>query len=322
MIDFHVHLAGSGCCQSGIVLSNRFRRRPSFLALRLFQDVTSKQINTDIDEIWVARIAKLVSESVHTKKAVVLCFAAVHNEAGEVVADKTQLYVPNSWGVASVAKNPDHFFLGGSVHPYQKNAVEELHALKAQGVFLIKWLPSAMGIDPNSSLCDPFYDALVELKIPLLSHADTEYTFAAAGPGWMEKNDVSRLERALKKGVKVIAAHGGTPSQLQDVELLTSKYKNLYADTSGLFNPTRARVAPELFARAKQGVLGERLLFGTDWPVPAFPSLLLDKIGLSKWREVGRVANPFDRDLALKELLGFEKERFVENEKRFLEELA
>jgi predicted TIM-barrel fold metal-dependent hydrolase len=47
------------------------------------------------------------------------------------------------------------------------------------------------------------------------------------------------------------------------------KYENFYLDTSGLFNPTRARSAVKLFANAHNTILKERLLFATDWPVPA-----------------------------------------------------
>jgi hypothetical protein len=42
----------------------------------------------------------------------------------------------------------------------------------------VKWLP-AMGIDPASARCDPFYAALVRLNLALITHAGQE----RAAPG-------------------------------------------------------------------------------------------------------------------------------------------
>lgn len=318
MIDFHVHLTGAGCCNSGIFLSDGFKRRPTFLAIRYMQKVTDEQLVTDIDELWVKRIQNLVSESKFVSQAVTLCLDKVYSDNGVAQDELTQMYVPNSWGEKIVRASQGKLLFGASVHPYRKDAVQELERLKHQSVTLIKWLPSVLGVDPVHKNCHAFYAALRDLKIPLLSHTDTERTFAHLGPNWAEKNHINRLRTALEMGVTVIAAHAGTPTQMDELEALAKQFPNLYADTSGLFNPVRARAAVALFKRAKNSILRERLLFASDWPVPVMPLFILDKLGVKKYRDIAKIANPFDRDMAIKMELGFFQEDFEANEANLL----
>jgi len=60
-----------------------------------------------------------------------------------------------------------------------------------------------------------------------------------------------------------------------------------------LFNPTRARASLKLFEKSQTGILGDRLLFATDWPVPSFPVFLIDKIGLSSYKEISSIKKSF-----------------------------
>lgn len=321
MIDFHVHLAGAGCCNSGIFLSPKFQRRYTFIAVRHMMGISKEQMVQDIDELWVRRIQKLIGESSAIDKAVGLCFDAVYSEDGVKLSDSTQMHVPNDWGLKVSQESNGTIAFGGSVHPYRKDAVAELTRLKKHSVTLIKWLPAVMGIDPASPLCDPFYVALRDLRIPLLSHTDTEKTFASLGSGWMEKNDVMRLKRPLEMGVTVIAAHAGTPSQIEDIEELARTFPNFYADTSGFFNPTRARAAVRLLRRAIDSPLKDRLLYATDWPIPVMPVFIIDVLGVSRYRAIARIANPFDRDFAIKEAFGFSRQQFEANEANLLTRL-
>jgi uncharacterized protein len=318
LIDFHVHLAGSGCCQSGIILSKKFQKKPTFYFLKKSQKITSKQMYTEIDLLWIKRISNLVDESNLISKAVTLCLDAIYDENGKILPEYIQLYVPNTWGSYATKQFPHPLLHGASIHPYRKDALQELEKCISNQAFLIKWLPSVMGIDPNSNLCIPFYDALKHFKIPLLSHTDIEHTFSEPQKGWLENNHVLKLKKALDRGVIVIAAHGGTPTQMKFAEELASKYENFFLDTSGLFNPSRARSSLQLFEMAKKSVLGERLLFASDWPVPAFPIFLIDKIGIASYHKISKIKNPFLKDLHTKELLGFDCERFKKNQETLL----
>ncbi|WP_186649640.1 amidohydrolase family protein [Fluviispira vulneris] len=318
LIDFHVHLAGSGCAQSGIILGKSFEKRPTFRYLKYAQKISNEQMLTDIDLIWIKRISDLIKNSDCISKAVVLCFDSVYLENGEQNLELSQLYVPNSWGFFAAQKFKESFLLGASIHPYRKDFFNELEKCIENNVFLLKWLPSAMGIDPENKKCLAFYDALREAKIPLLSHVDREFTFAEPVSGWLKFNHLKKLKTALDMGVTVIAAHAGTPSQIELAEEFARKYENFYLDTSGLFNPSRVRSAIRLFRLAQKSVLKERLLFGTDWPVPAFPLLLIDKTGIALYKEISKIANPFLRDLRLKEFFGFNIDGFKKNQERLL----
>ncbi|APJ02745.1 amidohydrolase family protein [Silvanigrella aquatica] len=318
LIDFHVHLAGSGCNQSGIVLGSRFQKRPTFYFLKKSQKITADQMINDIDLLWIKRISNLVKESGTISKAVTLCFDAVYDEKGKIQLDLIQLYVPNEWGAEAVSQFPSTLLHGASIHPYRQDALQELEKAAKRGAFLIKWLPSAMGIDPESNLCLPFFEALKHYKIPLLSHTDREYTFAEPRKDWLKFNHIQKLKKALELGVVVIAAHGGTPSQMTEAHELAGKFENFFLDTSGLFNPSRVRSSLQLFKNAQENILSHRLLFATDWPVPAFPLFLIDKLGISSYKSISNIKNPFIKDLKIKELLGFTQEHFKKNQESLL----
>ncbi len=318
LIDFHVHLAGNGCCQSGIILGKKFEKRPTFLLLKKIQKITAEQMLTDIDLLWIKRIANFIENSPSLTKAVPLCLDSVYSEEGIELINAIQMYIPNTWGHKVAKMFPKSLLFGASIHPYRKDALNELESCKNNNAFLIKWLPSMMGIDPESQLCTSFYEALKAYKIPLLSHTDTEHTFGLPEKKWAIYNHVEKLKKPLEAGVVVIAAHAGTPSQWEIALALAKKYENFYLDTSGLFNPTRARSAVKLFANAHNTILKERLLFATDWPVPAIPLLLIDRLGLKAYKDVQKISNPFEKDLKIKEYLGFMPHDFEKNQESLL----
>lgn len=322
MIDFHVHLAGTGCCSSGIFLSNGFRRRPTFLALRYLENVTSQSMKTDIDTVWAQRIYDLVEKSPHVSQCVALCLDEVYNEKGETQRDLTQLYVPNSWGTLIAKESSGKVLLGASVHPYRVDALEELKKVENTGAMLIKWLPSVQGIDLSHPRAKEFFRVLAILKLPLLSHTDTEHTFGCPVPSWMAYNDVTNLRYALDEGVTVIAAHAGTPTQSDLLIELMGKYPNLYADTSGFFNPSRARSAISLAKKARDSIMSERLIYASDWPVPVLPVMVADALGVQEYLRIRRIENPFERDIAIKKALGFSIENMAQNEKTMLTRLG
>jgi predicted TIM-barrel fold metal-dependent hydrolase len=71
-------------------------------------------------------------------------------------------------------------------------------------VHLVKVLPNAQQFNPVDSKYRPFYRALVERKLPLLSHVGFELSLIGKDQSVGEPD---RLRRALDEGVMVIAAH-------------------------------------------------------------------------------------------------------------------
>ena len=82
---------------------------------------------------------------------------------------------------------------------------------------------------------------------------------------------------------------------------LAKKYPRFFVDTSALTLPNRFGMLLKL-RRAPE--LAERMLFGTDYPLPvfAFPSLFASEPGA--YSRVQSAANPFDRQVLAKESLG------------------
>src|SRR5690606_26435722 len=121
----------------------------------------------------------------------------------------------------------------------------------AGGAVLIKWLPSAQGIDPASPRLGDFYGRLAEAKLPLLVHSGGgEMTFREVAP---EMRDLALLRIPLEAGVPVICAHSATPvilsrdpNQLGLLRAMLEEYPHLWVDNSGLANPSRFRYLPRL----------------------------------------------------------------------------
>ncbi|MCX7915323.1 MAG: amidohydrolase, partial [Verrucomicrobiae bacterium] len=86
-------------------------------------------------------------------------------------------------------------------------------------------------------------------------------------------------------------------------------YPNLYGDLSGFNIPVRAR----LYRRARQSPLVERLIHGSDFPVPTMPMWpwLWRQLSWRTYRQLARIANPLERDYQTKRTLGFPPATFT-----------
>ena len=172
---------------------------------------------------------------------------------------------------------------------------------------LLKWLPSAQGIDPASPRLRSFYRRMAEARLPLLVHAGGgEMTFAEVAPGL---NGVERLRVPLEAGVPVICAHSGTRvllsrdrDQVPLVRALLRRHPHFWVDNSGLANPSRFLHLPRL---ARDEVIRERTLYGSDFPVPSNAAYYLARLGPRRVWRLEREGNPFDRDVRLKRQLGY-----------------
>src|SRR5436190_4184254 len=120
-----------------------------------------------------ALLARTISETHHLDSAVVLAFDAVHDGDGRYVADKTHLYVTNDY-VIELSRRHANILFGASVHPYRKDAVQEIERCVKAGAVLLKWLPNTQCFNPADARCIPFYEALADHKLVLLSHTGGE----------------------------------------------------------------------------------------------------------------------------------------------------
>ncbi|MBN1256620.1 MAG: amidohydrolase family protein, partial [Planctomycetes bacterium] len=126
-------------------------------------------------------------------------------------------------------------------------------------------------------------------------------------------NDPRLLHRALDLGVTVVAAHCGMRSGPHDRDYfeewaaMLAAYPNLYGDTAAIFG-MRARHFLRVMNRPG---IAERLIHGSDWPVPNSPWWFLGGLPLRQIWKLSRIKNPIARDLATKQALGLPIEVFT-----------
>ena len=307
-IDMHCHTAGIGAGGSGCFVSAAMERSFRFKHyLRAF-GTSRAELERHGDAIIIDRISTQVAASQDVGQVVVLALDGRVNADGELDRAHTEVYVPNEFVAAEVAKHPNLLF-GASINPYRRDALQRLDWAKAHGAVLVKWLPSVQGIDPADPALIPFYRKLAALQLPLLTHTGSEHSFTRADDVLC---DPARLRLPLEQGVVVIAAHAATTgtyeheASLQRLARLMRSYPSLYADISSLTQINKHGDLERVLCRPE---FSGRLLYGTDFPLTAMrvlvsPNYYPIRLTWSERRRISAIENSWDRDVALKQALG------------------
>ena len=314
MLDIHCHTAGIGAGGSGCFVSKAMEHSYKFgIYLKAF-GVSRDELTREGDALILRRISERLAASEHVGAAVILALDGVVDEHGGLDRTRTEVYVPNEF-VANETARYTNLFFGASVNPFRTNALEQLVWAKAHGAKLVKWIPGVMQIDPADERITPFYRKLVELNLPLLTHAGRERSFTKAQE---LLNDPQRLQLPLGLGVKVIVAHiasSGTHDCEADTDRLARMMvvnTNLYADISAL---TLVHKVTDLRVAISRPEFRGRLLYGTDYPLINTllfsPYYLPRRLTLRQMKAIGSIKNPWDRDVALKQALGVPNEVFT-----------
>jgi predicted TIM-barrel fold metal-dependent hydrolase len=310
LIDIHTHIM----CEkktNACFLNDKFKKHWKYkIYLKAF-DITKREIDEKGDDVFAHRLSELIRESQFVSKAVVLPIDGYYDKNGVLNLTKTQVMVGNKF-VLEQTKKFNNLLYAASVNPYRIDALNELTKAKADGALFVKWIPCIMGIDPASD--DPqlksFYQKLVELKLPLLSHTGEEHSFIDSDD---KLCDPQKLKKPLSMGVEVIAAHLGTIGKYEGEESfdrmtrLIKEFPNLKFDISSLVSINKFNHIP--FALKYQS----RYYYGSDYPL-INSSLMGFPINRKTfaWLKIGRVwgdfietfSNVFDKDVALKLALG------------------
>ncbi|MEM7386599.1 MAG: amidohydrolase family protein [Verrucomicrobiota bacterium] len=313
IIDMHCHTAGIGAGGSGAAISKQLRNSWKFgLYLRCFGS-DEKTVNEKGDTVLLDVIARSIRQSVHVDGAVILAMDAPHDADGTPDENGVEVLVPNRFVGREVKKYPELHF-GASVHPNRADALEELEWSKENGAVLVKWLPNIQDINPSEARYETYYQKLVELDLPLLTHVGDEDSFSKTNNAL---GDPHLLRRPLKAGVRVIAAHvasSGESEGQENVERLLEmmpEYPNLVADLSTLTQFNRRKYLPKVLNDSR---LEGRLLYGTDYPLTNTPLVTPWQFALNlKWGQLlhlARTKNSWDRDVRLKAALGVPQEVF------------
>ncbi len=251
LVDYHVHIVGSGQSGSGCYLTpkmtNPFQSPFGYIKLRAFMSAAGITMFNS-DAAYEKRLIELcrhvhilpnklkkenavAKEDLENKshpevghgqnlghnKMLTLAFEKVYDEDGSENISKTTLHIPNDYAMSFAARNSNECVASCSIHPYRLDCELELERCARRGIRVIKWLPNSMQIDPLSPLCDRFYRKVKELDMVILSHAGEEHSVSSAGLV-NEYGNPLRLRRALDAGCKVIAAHLATEGSAVDLD--------------------------------------------------------------------------------------------------------
>jgi hypothetical protein len=304
LTDVHVHLAALPDGVNGCIISPRMLRRPvaRFISWKFGVDLGRP---AEANESYVERLRRELNGSKRVKKAVLLAMDGIYDGNGMLDRARTDFLISNRYVVEVAKRHADFFLAGVSINPQRADALDELERCAGEGAALVKFLPNAQCFDPANTRYLPFYRALARLKLPLLSHVGYEFSLAGRD---QSAGDLARLRCALDEGVSVIAAHGCSHGlffsepHLKTALEFARRYPRFYLDASALTLPNRVRM---LFLLRRHPELQERLIFGTDYPLPvlAYPA-----IG-SGYRRAAN-ANYFDRQAMVLESLGIQFKDF------------
>lgn len=321
IVDFHVHTAGLGYGDSGCFVNDEMRNNFRFKFYLMAMGTSLGELEKEGDQIVIEKISHAVAQSKVVKKAVILSLDGVIDENGELDKARTQIYIPNEYVYGQTRLYPNLLF-AASINPNRKDAIERLVQVKQQGAVLVKWIPSIMYIDPADENLIPFYQKMVELDLPLLTHTGMEKSFSHAKD---ELADPRRLSLPLSLGVKVIAAHVATTGESDGEENFTrilpmfNQYPNLYADISSLTQINKLGYVKKILAHPE---LKGRLIYGTDWPLQFFPIVSpwyhLDQLSIKEAFTISGMKNQWDRDVALKIGMDLDKSVFARGQELLL----
>lgn len=293
LLDYHVHVAGNGsggtgCCITPQMLS--WRHPVKRVQLMVYMACAGVRHLDQADDEFMAHLKDLVRTIEPHGRHCLLAFDQHYLESGVADAERSELYVPNDYVWSLCERDPDLFLPVISIHPYRPDALAELDRFGARGARIVKWLPNAMGMDPADPRCDAFYDRLVRWNIALLTHVGEEK--AVDSRGAQDIGNPLRLRRPLERGVKVIAAHCGSLGKGRDLDhpgapdrpnfelflrmMDDPRYVGLLFGELSAVGQTNRGTGPigTLLARSD---LHERLVNGSDWPLPAINMLYSTK---------------------------------------------
>lgn len=314
IFDIHVHIAGTSRAHAGNYLCARpplpfLIRRQLRQSLRLARTAMRAE---NLDAAIERGLLPWVSES-RVDRFVLLALDGAYQNDGTPDWPRTRIIVSNDY-VADFAARHTKLLFGASIHPYRRDALEELERAVARGACLVKWIPSAQNIAPDDPRCHAFYEQLAARRMPLLVHTGIEHTL----PTFPQRlNDPCRLKPALERGVTVIGAHCGTRVFLHERtyfarwKTMAMAYPSFYGDLSAFGSPLHLGPLREII---RQPLLASKVIYGSDFPVPVMPLWLAAQLGVVTALKLRRVSNPLDRAFQAMQALGVPQAVFTRAE--------
>lgn len=263
-------------------------------------------------------------------RLVLLAFDEYHDDRGRAVGmaqprqrQGSDLYVSNSLVRSMCAARPDRFLFGASIHPYRfhedgghrRDACDLLAETAQGGAVLIKWLPIHQNIRADDPRTVAFLRRAAELQVPMLIHYGGEMSLSRQHLEFESPVPLLRVLRDLRAEGRmptVMIGHAATPSfiwqsaaghrALMDALLGEFADAPLYAEIAALGAIGRT---PWMRRLARRKELHRKLVWGSDYPVPAMVWTFLFALGWRACRDIAALPSWIDQSLRLAQASGY-----------------
>ncbi len=316
-IDAHVHLIAIDRKNHKSFISEKKRNGLYFKFLCRSAGVSSKAKDDEFDAVYADHLAQLIREAKYLDKAVLFATDGLYDSNGKL-DPRCEVLISNDWTIEVCRRYPDVFLFGASIHPARPDALDELDKCAEAGAVCVKWIPNSQGINPSDRKIEKFYERMKQHGLVLSSHTGYEH-----GPYVVDQalGDPNLLKLPLEMELMVVAGHSGTSGFHHRIEYfpnfanMVQKYENLYGDTAAIAELYRGVYRKRLLTTP---VVKNRIIQGTDFPVPSIPIVWPFAIGPIKALKLQFVDNLFDKDYLAKKAAGFPEEHFRRGHDVFL----
>jgi mannonate dehydratase len=288
--DVHAHLLGTGDSGSGCTIHPSMHQwwRPIEVLRRhaILNAACVPDGSASIDRAYFERLLNLVADFPAGARWLLFAFDNSHGDDGVPEPDSTTFHVPDRYARGIAVQHADRFAFVASIHPYAADAIERLDQAVAHGALAVKWLPSAMNIDPRDARCRPFFDRLAYTRTPLIAHFGEEQAVPGARREAFGNPLLARVP--LEAGVRVVMAHCASLGHADDldkpsaprvsafdlfVRLMDERAHEalLLGDISAVLQINRKTEIARMLTERDDW--HPRLLHGSDYPLPGIPIL-------------------------------------------------
>ncbi len=299
-VDFHTHLLSSRV---------KFDRLYDRIAIFLFAHklgLNPKNIIKNPYQAYTDALMKNIKESPHISKIVLFGVDAKVNNRGDILHQDLTVCATNEDLYKFYQKNKDLIIPFFSINPMRPDALDLIDEYHEKGFRGAKFLQNYWGVDTRNKRYRAYFEKLKAKNLPLIIHVGSESSVHS----YKECESLNMINHPLEIGVNVVTAHMALSYEPIKIFKALSKnpknfnrdyfkllemlevHDNLYADISAILTPVRAKVLRDL---SQQHQIHDKLLFGTDFPVPFSTIFTTYDLPLSKRFEIEREKNPFER---------------------------